>query len=770
MSIAEQIKDKLNIVEYIGSSVSDLKKSGRYYKACCPFHGEKTPSFVVNEDTQSWRCFGACAEGGDIFSFAMKRNGWTFQETITELGKLAGVDTNTERTPEKRSEDAYNQRLLGLLKDTADFYHQHLISSEPDAQSVMQYALEQRGFSAETIVKFQLGYAPDSWDAMLNVLTKLGYSQEDVLAAGLASKNDSGRVYDRFRNRFMIPIRNEKGQVVGFGARALNPNDNPKYLNSPQSSVFDKSKLLFGLDMAKNTIRATGTVVVVEGYMDAIQAHQAGYTNVVAQMGTALTETQLSLIVPRYAQKLILALDADEAGQNAMRRSLEVARQTLETDMQGRLSVDIRILHMDNAKDPDDVLRETPYLWQDYVNKALPIADFVIEQEIKSLPANASIQEKQKLAIEILPLLLMSENKALNSENAQKLALRLRLNETDVIRWANEIQKEIEKERKNAKKKNTQPNQANGHITTNNRVTSPSQPNGNGSSSTSSSDIDPYANAPLPTDLYASAYSSDIDPYADVPLPSDPYTSSYSSDVDPYADAPLPSDIYRNQSSITKQSSAVSPSNQNIAVNMPPKATTFSFASRHVSRAAEAFCLSQLIKNFDIYYQVNREFRKALSGSSSFKDHSMQKLMADDFSETEYRMLFQLLLEAIHQEDTNPHKYLLDNLDENLKVIWENLQINSFEEVSRFTNGKMSAEMLVIFKALERQPLSEKEYSVEIYRQMFHLRKLRLNRELQELRFLMNSDKAEPSFVRMLSQTMTARFLFDQGMKHIVLG
>ena len=296
MSVTEQIKARLDIVQYVSQYVPQLKKAGRYYKACCPFHSEKTPSFVVNPDTQSWRCFGACAEGGDIFSFAMKQNNWSFTEALHELGRQAGVQV-TKQTPEQQQQAEQVERLRAMLQTAADFYHQHLLSREDEAaESAYAYTREKRGFTDETIERYQIGYAPAGWQNMMNALTQLGYDNEDILAAGLASQNDRGRVYDRFRNRLMIPIRDDRGRIVGFGARALDPDDNPKYLNSPQSEVFDKSHLLFGLDVAKDAIRQSETAVIVEGYMDVIQAHQAGYYNVVAQMGTAMTESQLKLM------------------------------------------------------------------------------------------------------------------------------------------------------------------------------------------------------------------------------------------------------------------------------------------------------------------------------------------------------------------------------------------------------------------------------------------------------------------------------------------
>ncbi|RMG75820.1 MAG: DNA primase [Chloroflexi bacterium] len=433
MSVTEEIKTRLDIVSYIQQYVP-IKKAGRYYKACCPFHNEKTPSFVVNPDTQSWRCFGACAEGGDIFSFAQKYHGWDFREALTELAKQAGVRLQ-EESPQARERAERGDILRGVLQAAADIFHQQLMQND----TALGYARDKRGFTLETIQRFQIGYALPSWQHILDELKQLGYPEEDIIEAGLAIKNDQGQVYDRFRNRLMIPIRDERGRVIGFGARALDPQDSPKYLNSPQTPVFDKSQTLFGLDTAKRTIRDTETAVIVEGYMDAITAQQAGFMNVVAQMGTALTETQIKTLA-RYAKKLILALDADVAGQNAMRRSLETARQTLQADYAGRLMVDIRILQIPDAKDPDDFIREHPEQWQTVLDSAMPVADFVIDMELATLPADAGLPQREAVARRVLPILTASESNIYTRENVQKLARRLRIAEADLLAWAQEEQ------------------------------------------------------------------------------------------------------------------------------------------------------------------------------------------------------------------------------------------------------------------------------------------------------------------------------------------
>jgi len=378
MSVTDEIKTRIDIVNYVQRFVPSLKKAGRNYKACCPFHNEKTPSFVVNPERQTWRCFGACAEGGDLFTFAQKANGWDFREALRELGQEAGVQVRPQ-TAEQKSRSEHLDRLRGLLAAAAEHYHSHLLGAE--GLGAFSYVRDKRGLTEDTIKRFQIGYAPNRWEGLLKMLRGLGYGEAEIIEAGLAIRSERGRVYDRFRQRMMIPIRDERGRVVGFGGRVLDPQDHPKYINSPQTPLFDKSRLLFGLDRARRAIRDTETVVIVEGYLDVIQAHQAGYRNVVAQMGTAMTEAQVRLVAPRHARKIVMALDADEAGQNATRRSLEVARQTLAKDFAGKLSVDVRILQIPAGKDPDDFLREFPTGWDALVDGAQPIADFVIDME-----------------------------------------------------------------------------------------------------------------------------------------------------------------------------------------------------------------------------------------------------------------------------------------------------------------------------------------------------------------------------------------------------
>lgn len=699
MSVTQQIKDRLDIVQYVGEYVPDLKKAGRYYKACCPFHGEKTPSFVVNPETQSWRCFGACAEGGDIFTFAQKMHGWDFSQALRELGQRAGVEVQ-KRSPEQQAREEYQDKLRGMLQTAAQWYHEHLYSDDPQSQSTLAYTIEKRGFSEATIREWEIGFAPPGWQTMLESLKTIGYSEDEILDAGLATRNEKGRVYDRFRNRLMIPIRDERGRVIGFGARILDPNDNPKYLNSPQSVIFDKSQTLFGLDKAKQAIRDTETAVIVEGYMDAIQAHQAGYSNVVAQMGTAMTEAQLQLLAPRYANKIIMALDADDAGQSATRRSLEVARQALQADYMGKMAVDIRVLKIDAAKDPDDVLRETPEKWADYVKNAIPVADFVIDMETADLTANTSVQERQQVAQRVLPILTASENNFYTHDNLQKLALRLRIAESDLLAWAQEL-KRIEQ----AKKPKYRPAQN---------------------------------TAPLPEDEHFYGDSEEPPPFFDF---DDNYLPS---DTD---DAFLPQ------------------------VSVATKPRQAKLSSRSSSRATEAYCLRMLLLEPSMLAQVNRKLRELARDNEQLLDGPLSAFSTDDFSQGDYRALLGALHSALRQDDAEPLDYLQEVLDDTLIQEMSALLLDEAEEVHRQIGKRMGGEFDDIWKEYARTVRPGFNTQADVVRRALQVRHQRLEREQQEVRFLLEDaqrqdDKdAQRLYYEQTIPTMRALRLIQQELK-----
>jgi DNA primase len=436
VSVTEEIKSRLDIVDIVSDHVS-LRKSGNSYSGFCPFHDNKrTPAFVVFPDSQSWHCFGACAEGGDLFSYVMKKNGWEFKEALAYLAQRAGV--KLEERPRDPAQTAAESKLGDLLGAAADYFHQLLLYA-PQAEAARQYVAG-RALTAETIATFQLGYALDSWDACRNHFHMQGYSDDDLVEAGLLTENpDKGTRYDRFRSRLMFPIRNLEGRVVGFGARTLERDGVPKYLNSPHTPLFDKSHLLYNLDQAKRHIREARQAVIVEGYMDVIQGWQAGFHNLVAQMGTALTEPQLSQL-KRFTKRFIMALDADAAGAQATLRSLQVAREALdrETDVrfdarglirhEGRLQADIRIVTLPAGQDPDNIIRENSALWPTLIEKAQPVVQYVIGVLTADLDMNDA-KAKTAVAQQILPLISDIANPIERDHYRQQLARVLKVDE-----------------------------------------------------------------------------------------------------------------------------------------------------------------------------------------------------------------------------------------------------------------------------------------------------------------------------------------------------
>ncbi len=439
MGVVDEIKERLDIVELIGAYVP-LQRAGRYYRALCPFHAEKTPSFYVFPDSQRWHCFGACGEGGDIFTFVMKREGWDFATALEELARRAGVELRP-RTPEQARADEERARLQSAVAEAARYYH-HLLLHAPEAERARQY-LARRGLSAETIARFQLGYSLPAWEALRNHLTGRGFTPAELVRAGLLIEREDGTAYDRFRDRLMIPVRNPQGETIGFGARTLEAEGVPKYINSPQTPLFDKSHLLFGLDMAREAIRHEDSVVVVEGYMDVMQAHQAGFRNVVAQMGTALTETQVRLL-KRYTRRFILALDPDAAGVQATLRGLEVARETLDRELvpvfnprglvgfERRLGAEIRVLTLPSGQDPDDLIRQDPARWTALVQESLSVVEFVLRR----LLAETDLEDakgRARVVDAMIPLLRDVGNPVEREAYAQKIARALRIDARTVL-------------------------------------------------------------------------------------------------------------------------------------------------------------------------------------------------------------------------------------------------------------------------------------------------------------------------------------------------
>lgn len=442
MSVVDEIKQRLDIVEVVSSYVT-LKKAGRNYKGICPFHAEKTPSFIVFPDTQSWHCFGACGTGGDVFTFIMRQENLDFGEALSLLAQRAGVSLK-QRTEADLAEDKLKKRLHEVVEKAAEYLHNLLLNST-EGETARSY-LAQREINRETVTRFQLGYALDDWQALGDYLQQRGYKREDILAAGLIIEREDGSgYYDRFRGRLIIPIHDERGGVVGFGARVLD-DSTPKYINSPQTPIFDKSTILFGLDLAKGAIRREGLAVIVEGYMDVLMAHQHEIANVVASMGTALTEAQLKLLA-RFSKRFALALDADAAGYQATLRSMALAQETMADRVvpvptprglikyESHLDVDIRIITLPQGQDPDKVIRESPALWAELVENALPIVEYYFKVLTSELDLD-SPKGKAEAVRRLMPIIQEIGNAVERTHYIQKLARLVRMDERTLLRQA----------------------------------------------------------------------------------------------------------------------------------------------------------------------------------------------------------------------------------------------------------------------------------------------------------------------------------------------
>ncbi len=428
MSDFETVKQRADIVEVVGQYVP-LQRAGRYFKACCPFHQERTPSFYVFPDRQSWRCFGACNTGGDVFTFIEKKEHLTPLEALRLLAERYGVPLS--RPTRERHDEPERARLLEANEEAARYYHDLLLNA-PAAEPARRY-LERRGLDEATVRAFQLGYAPDAWQALLNHLRGRDFTEDELVTAGLVVNGERG-VHDRFRGRVMFPIADERGRIIGFGGRVLGDGV-PKYLNTPQTALFDKGATLYALHRAKDAIRATGAAVVVEGYMDAIAAHQHGIPNVVATLGTALTERHIT-VLKRYARQVILAMDADAAGIEAALRGEELVRAAAaDADAPAQVVVDwrslvrvqaaapleVRVFTVPQGKDPDEAIRADPDAFRELTRQAVPPFEFRLRHELHALDRDDP-RARLALAERLLPLAAAVADRALQAQYLARIA------------------------------------------------------------------------------------------------------------------------------------------------------------------------------------------------------------------------------------------------------------------------------------------------------------------------------------------------------------
>ena len=410
----EQIKSRLNIVDVVGEYIK-LEKAGINYRALCPFHNEKTPSFFVSPSRQMWHCFGGCNEGGDIFKFVMKIEGIEFIDALKLLAKKAGVQL---KTSSKKYEEIKTQRekLLDICKKATIFFSTQLNKSKTGLEA--KDYLMKRGLKEETIKEWKIGYAPSTWDSLCNYLIGLGYERKDIIDAGLASE----KFFDRFRSRIIFPICDFNGQTIGFTGRVFNSDDEAKYLNTPNTLLYDKSQALYGLDKAKVEIRKNDSCVLVEGNVDCIMSHQSGVKNCLAVSGTALTPAHLG-IIKRFSNNLILSFDMDLAGNNATKKGIDMALKN---------GFNVKVISMNSEKDPADIILSSGEdEWKKIIKEAKPINQFYFDLSFKDRDVR-SVEDKKKIVSELLPIFKKIDNTIEQTYWIQKLAEKLSIREDDI--------------------------------------------------------------------------------------------------------------------------------------------------------------------------------------------------------------------------------------------------------------------------------------------------------------------------------------------------
>jgi len=413
-----EIKKKLDIVEFVGSFIA-LKKAGRNYKGLCPFHQEKSPSFIVSPDRQIWHCFGSCGEGGDVIRFLMKFENLSFPEAVKELANKLNIPVVASFS----SEDSVwkkKERLFLLNRAACDFYH-FVLAQSKFGKKAREY-LENRDVKNEIINTFEIGYAPSSWDSLHRFLSKKKFRDEEMLEVGLIIQTERGSKYDRFRGRVMFPLKDARGNIVGFSGRLLSEDKNQaKYINTPETLIYHKRETLFGLHLAKENIRKQKNIIVVEGEFDMISPYQIGISNIVAIKGSALTKEQL-LLIKRYTNTIYLALDADEAGEEAMKRGIEEAE---------KLDFELGVIILPDGKDPDEAVHRDAVAFKKAVVSPVPIYDFLISHFQKKYPGDDAFSKKN-IGEEIIPFMIYINNPIVQSYYIRKLALILGVDEGSI--------------------------------------------------------------------------------------------------------------------------------------------------------------------------------------------------------------------------------------------------------------------------------------------------------------------------------------------------
>jgi len=422
--ITQEIKDRLDVAELIGGYIQ-VKKAGVNFKALCPFHNEKTPSMQISTQKQIWHCFG-CGEGGDIFSFVQKYENVDFKEAIKLLADKAGVKLPNYRPPDAQAET--EKDLLYRINDFAARYYHQILIVDAKGKEALQY-LKNRGLNLKTIEKWQIGFAPDDFHGLEQALNKKKINSQLLVKAGVSVKNERGQVYDRFRGRITFPIFDYFGKVVGFSARILKDDGkSAKYVNSSETAIYSKSKILFGLNFAKESARKKDEMVIVEGQMDCISSHQAGILNVVASSGTAFTKEQLGLL-GRVTKNLKFCFDTDTAGQTASNRIGQLAL---------REGFRLKIILLEKVKDPDELIKKSPGLWEKAILGAKWFLDFQMDTAL--LKFSDPIGQKHFLTQEVIPLLSSVTDPLEQDHYLKQLSIKFGISERVVLE---EIKKQL---------------------------------------------------------------------------------------------------------------------------------------------------------------------------------------------------------------------------------------------------------------------------------------------------------------------------------------
>ncbi len=417
----QEIQDKLDIVKVISGYIK-LKKAGANYRAVCPFHSEKKPSFFVSPARQIWHCFG-CGTGSSMFDFVMKIEGVEFGDALKILAKKAGVELKPVR-PELKTK---RQRLYNICELSCQFFEKQLKESKA-GKKAKDYLLK-RGIEKESIKKWRLGYAPETWRGLSDFLVSEGYKREEVVEAGLATKSEKSKTpYDRFRGRIIFPVFDFNGQIIGFGGRITKDREKKadknvaKYLNIPQTLLYNKSRILYGLNEAKVAVRKKNQCILAEGYTDVILSHQAGFKNTVATSGTALTSLHLK-ILKRYTENLLLAFDMDVAGDTATKRGIDLAQKK---------GFGIKVIEMPKESDPAEIVSENPKKWQKVVKEAKSIIEFYFNSAFSNYDKETP-EGKKEIGKIVLPVLKRIPNRIEQSHWVQELAKRLKVREEDIF-------------------------------------------------------------------------------------------------------------------------------------------------------------------------------------------------------------------------------------------------------------------------------------------------------------------------------------------------